>query len=138
MLQGEECSKEDRRLTLLTALTLPLRACRDDTPASPKQRQSAPTHIIFTALKWKRKDAENVTLLHAAAAQLLHCYHETQASSAVCTPDTLSGMLGHCSSDMQTSIHAWMQRLPIIAVVIQSGVPRQVMLSLSAEHAWLV
>ena len=35
-------------------------------PASPKQRQSAPTHIIFTALKWKRKDAESVTLLHAA------------------------------------------------------------------------
>ena len=81
MLQGVECSEEDRRLTLLTALTLPLRDCRDDTPTSPKQRQSAPAHIILTALKWKRKDAESVALLHAAAPQLLQCCHEMQASS---------------------------------------------------------
>ncbi len=88
------CS-EDRRLTLLAALTLPLRACKDDTPASPKQRQSAPTRIILTALKWKRRDAESVALLHAVAPQLLQCYHEMQASSGVCTLAALSGTLSH-------------------------------------------
>ena len=77
-IKGEKVSEEERRLTLLAALTLPLRACRDDSNPKPKQRLSAPSHIILNALKWKRKDEECVTALHAAAPQLLQCYHQLQ------------------------------------------------------------
>ncbi len=80
MLKGEQCSGEDRRLTLLAAHTLPLRACRDDSNPKPKQRLSAPSYIILNALKWKRKDEECVTALHAAAPQLLQCYHQLQVT----------------------------------------------------------
>ena len=41
---------------------------------------SAPVYIILNALKWKRKDAECISALHAAAPQLLQCYHQLQAS----------------------------------------------------------
>ena len=86
MLKGEERSGEERRLTLLAVLTLPLRACRDDSNLKPKQRLSAPSYIILNALKWKRKDEECVTALHAAAPQLLQCYHQLQVTV----------MLHHC------------------------------------------
>ena len=71
-------SAEARRLTLLAALTLPLRACRDDTPPTAKQRLSAPAHIILKALKWRRKDAECVAVLHEAAPKLLQCCQQLQ------------------------------------------------------------
>ena len=73
MLQAGGMTAEARRLTLLAALTLPLRACRDDTSPSAKQRLSAPAHIVLNALKWKRKDAECVAVLHDTAPKLLHC-----------------------------------------------------------------
>ncbi len=69
---------EARRLTLLAALTLPLRACRDDAPSSAKQRLSAPAHIILNALKWKRRDAECVAVLHEAVPKLLQCCQQLQ------------------------------------------------------------
>ena len=78
MPQAEGMSAEARRLTLLAALMLPLRACRDDTPPSAKQRLSAPAHIILNALKWKRRDAECVAALHDAAPRLLQCCQQLQ------------------------------------------------------------
>lgn len=89
LVKGEECSGEERRLTLLAALTLPLRACRDDSNPKPKQRLSAPSHIILNALKWKRKDEECVTALHAVAPQLLQCYHQLQVSYSLPAPSCL-------------------------------------------------
>ncbi|CAK0784472.1 hypothetical protein CVIRNUC_007676 [Coccomyxa viridis] len=71
---------EARRLTLLAALTLPLRACRDDAPLSAKQRLSAPAHIILNALKWKRRDAECVAVLHEAVPKLLQCCQQLQGA----------------------------------------------------------
>lgn len=80
LMKGGEVSGEERRLTLLAALTLPLRACRDESNPKPKQRLSAPSHIILNAIKWKRKDEECVTALHAAGPQLLQCYHQLQVT----------------------------------------------------------
>ena len=77
-LQAGEMTAEARRLTLLAALTLPLRACRDDTLPTAKQRLSAPAHIILNALKWKRRDAECVAVLHEAAPKLLQCCQQLQ------------------------------------------------------------
>ena len=78
VLQAGGMTAEARRLTLLAALTLPLRACRDDLPPSAKQRLSAPAHIILNALKWKRKDAECMAILHEAAPALLQCCRQLQ------------------------------------------------------------
>lgn len=62
----EPVSEEGRRLALLAALLLPLRAAEVE-----GGKLSLPAHIILNAIKWKRKDAEAVATLHAAAPELL-------------------------------------------------------------------
>ena len=122
-MKGEECSREERRLTLLAALALPLRACRDDSNPKPKQRLSAPSHIILNALKWKRKDEEYVTALHAMAPQLLQSYHQLQVSGspAICSRSTPKPSLSASAlHSMLVEIYEMVQDLYCLALSPQS------------------
>ncbi|EIE21369.1 hypothetical protein COCSUDRAFT_56588 [Coccomyxa subellipsoidea C-169] len=66
----EPMAVDERRLALLAAMLLPLRAC--ETTRDGSKPTMLTHHIVLESIKWKRKDAEAVSALHAAAAELLH------------------------------------------------------------------
>lgn len=73
----EPWEAEEKRLTLLAALLLPLSACTVKTAKGKDAPLTA--HIILESIKWKRRDAEDVAALHAAAPGLLQVHHALQA-----------------------------------------------------------
>ena len=64
----EAGTKEERRLTHLAALLLPLRRC---SVPDKKGRQPLAAHIVAHEVKWKAKDAEHVARLHQQTPELL-------------------------------------------------------------------
>ncbi len=76
----EPMAVDERRLALLAAMLLPLRACEITRDGSKPTMLTH--HIVLESIKWKRKDAEAVSALHAAAAELLHVSQLLQARSS--------------------------------------------------------
>ncbi len=68
---------EERRVALLSALLLPLRAA--EISKDGKQPTPLTSYVVLDAIKWKRKDAEAVAALHAAAPELLRISQTLQA-----------------------------------------------------------
>ena len=70
----EPFSPEERRLALLAALLLPLRAAQ--APPARKKGSALPAsaHIVREALKWRTRDAEAVVDVHGAALELLRLH----------------------------------------------------------------
>ena len=70
----EPFSPEERRLALLAALLLPLRAAH--APPARKKGPALPasSHIVREALKWRTRDAEAVIDVHGAALELLRLH----------------------------------------------------------------
>lgn len=68
---------DERRLALLAALLLPLRAC--EIVRDGKKPTALTDHIILESIKWKRKHAEAIVALHAAAPELLRITQSLQA-----------------------------------------------------------
>ena len=68
---------EERRLALLSALLLPLRAAEISKAGKPPTPLTS--YVVLDAIKWKRKDAEAVAALHAAAPELLRISQTLQA-----------------------------------------------------------
>jgi hypothetical protein len=64
------------RLCLLAALLLPLAGC--SCQGGKKKQAAASAHIVLESIKWKRKDAEAVAALHAAAPGLLRVHRALQ------------------------------------------------------------
>jgi len=64
----ETAAKEERRLTHLACLLLPLRLC---TVPDKKGRQPLAAHLVAHEIKWKAKDAEHTARLHQQAPELL-------------------------------------------------------------------
>ena len=60
--------KEERRLTHLASLLLPLRRV---TVPDKKGRQPLASHLVAHEIKWKAKDAEHTARLHQQAPELL-------------------------------------------------------------------
>lgn len=70
----EPFSREERRLALLAALLLPLRAAQ--APPARKKGAALPasSHIVREAIKWRTRDAEAVAEVHGAALELLRLH----------------------------------------------------------------
>jgi len=74
----EPFAGEERRLALLAALLLQLRAA--EAPAKKKgARAPAAAHIVREALKWRARDADAVAEAHAAAPELLRLHARLRA-----------------------------------------------------------
>lgn len=68
----EPFTPEERRTTLLAALLLPLRLAVLN--AGTKKQTELASHIVLHAIKWKKRDAQAVVLLHSKAPELLSIY----------------------------------------------------------------
>jgi hypothetical protein len=74
----EPFAGEERRLALLAALLLPLRAA--EAPGKKKgARAPATAHVVREALKWRARDADAVAEAHAAAPELLRLHARLRA-----------------------------------------------------------
>ena len=88
----DAASKEERRLTHLASLLLPLRRC---TVPDKKGRQPLASHLVAHEIKWKAKDAEHTARLHQQAPELLRIARALQ-------------VMDHASSALpQTIVTAW-------------------------------
>ena len=85
--QGEPLSTEERRLALMAALLLPLRAAI--VPLKAKKTQPLPSHILLKSIKWKTSDADGVEVLHREAAVLLHALRQMQARHTSSLPSPI-------------------------------------------------
>ena len=72
----EALSPEEARLCLLAALLLPLAGC--SCPGAKKRQVALTGHVVLESIKWRRKDAEAVASLHAAAPGLLRVHRGLQ------------------------------------------------------------
>jgi hypothetical protein len=73
----EPMAADERQLALMAALLLPLRAC--EIVRDGKKPTALTDHIILDSIKWKRKHAEAIAALHAAAPELLRITQSLQA-----------------------------------------------------------
>ena len=64
----DAATKEEKRLTHLASLLLPLRRC---TAPDKKGWQPLAAHLVTHEIKWKAKDAEHTARLHQQAPELL-------------------------------------------------------------------
>jgi len=73
----DTATKEERRLTHLASLLLPLRRC---TVPDKKGRQPLAAHLVAHEIKWKAKDAEHTARLHQQAPELLRIARALQVT----------------------------------------------------------
>jgi hypothetical protein len=93
LLMQEPWEAEEKRVALLAALLLPLAACTARTAKGKDAPLTA--HVILESIKWKRKDAEGVAALHAAAPGLLQVHQSLQAHS-LCRSLTNRVLVTYC------------------------------------------
>ena len=75
-MQGGGFSKEERRLTLMAAMLLPLRAAK--APLKGSKTQPLTSHLLLHGIKWRTSDADCVEVAHREAGTLLDAFHQLQ------------------------------------------------------------
>ena len=80
-------SKEERRLALMAALLLPLRAAT--APLKGAKTQPLTSHLLLHGIKWRTSDADCIDVVHREAGVLLEAFHQLQVGSLGSNPACL-------------------------------------------------
>ncbi|KAK9834830.1 hypothetical protein WJX81_002031 [Elliptochloris bilobata] len=101
----EPISTEERRLALLAALLLPLRAAQ--APAKKKKGSAMPVsaHIVREAIKWRTRDADAVAEVHGAALELLRLHARLRG------PETGGAGFAAAEEDVRVALGRLLRRL---------------------------